>query len=346
MKNIIDDIDDCLKNFIEREKNNLEIVESKPIIDLIETNIFGSGKRFRPQFCLFAYLQYKPDVSSGVIKLAAALELLHSFALIHDDIMDNSNTRRGKPTLHVLADSEAVGILAGDVTLVLADKLFYEGANEFSQEIKDSLISYYNKTKLNLCLGQYLDVMEEKSNSTTREKLFLMRHYKTGKYTIENPMHIGMIAAGVKDELLFDKISQFATYLGEAFQVRDDVVGLFGDEKELGKPVGDDIRSNKKTYIWQLLFIDSGLHLAAEDGLGDEIKIKENLEAVKGYFSLQNLSQKDVEFVQKSLIDLGLKQLAERHINSEYEKARSILDELNFDENIKELTYSCAFRSK
>ena len=336
MKNLINEIDSCIKDFITDKKDNLELQEAKSIINLIENSIFAPGKRFRPLFCVASYLNFGGEYNQEIIKLASALELLHSFALIHDDIMDNSDLRRGKPTIHVVAQSKGIGILAGDVTLVLADQLFNSAASTFDSTTCKKLLSSYNDTKLNLCLGQYLDILEENTVTSSEEKLFLMRHYKTGKYTIESPMHIGMIAAGVTDPDKYEQVSEFAKYLGEAFQVRDDIGGTFANEEDIGKPIGSDILSNKKTYIWQLLYLSETKFLI------DTIDIKDE---IKEYYSKTELSDNDVKKVQELLITAGVKDACENYIDAEYIQAKKIINSLNFNDDLQELAHMCAYRN-
>ena len=218
--------------------------------------VLAGGKRLRPAFCHWAYVGAggAPD-SSEVVDAGAALELLHTFALVHDDIMDGSDRRRGLSSIHTHFAAlhaargwraegrrfgEGAAILIGDLAFVYADVLFGETRSD-ARRIFDEL-------RVELCVGQYLDLVGTASGSSDPTQAARIERYKSGKYTVERPLHLGAALAGRLDEL-GPPLSAVGLPLGEAFQLRDDLLGVFGDASVIGKPVGDDLREGKLTPL-------------------------------------------------------------------------------------------------
>ncbi|MGZ8752973.1 MAG: polyprenyl synthetase family protein [Acidimicrobiia bacterium] len=226
-----------------------------PIQALSELVVSG-GKRLRPAFCHWAYVGAggSPD-DPMVVDAAGALELLHTFALVHDDIMDGSDRRRGLPSIHRrFIDrhgreawrgegrrfGEGVAILVGDFAFVYADMLM-AGAPPSARPIFDEL-------RVELCVGQYLDLAATASGDRDPDDARRIEWYKSGKYTVERPLHLGAALAGQLPGLA-EPLTEIGLPLGEAFQSRDDILGVFGDTAVTGKPVGDDLREGKLTPL-------------------------------------------------------------------------------------------------
>lgn len=223
-------------------------------LEVLSRFVLDGGKRLRPAFCHWAYIGAggRPDDPS-IIDAGAAFELLHAFALVHDDVMDGSSTRRGEPTVHVTFEAdhnnngwnsearrygEGVAILVGDLAEVYADRLM-SGASP-------AAFGIWNELKIELNIGQFLDVLGAARGEVDLQTARKIVRYKSGKYTIERPLHVGAALAGRLDELEMP-LSRFGEPLGEAFQLRDDILGTFGDSSRTGKPVGDDLREGKPT---------------------------------------------------------------------------------------------------
>jgi len=218
--------------------------------------VIASGKRLRPAFCHWAYIGAGgDDGNAAVIDIGASFELLQAFALVHDDVMDGSATRRGARTVHLdFGDrhvvegwrgeprrfGEGVAILVGDLAHVYADH-FVAGAPR-------DVVAIWNELRVELNVGQYLDVLGTARGDTDLPRARRIARYKSGKYTIERPLHIGAALAGRYDEL-HTALSAYGDPLGEAFQLRDDMLGAFGEETVTGKPVGDDLREGKPTQL-------------------------------------------------------------------------------------------------
>ncbi|TAM89464.1 MAG: polyprenyl synthetase family protein [Jatrophihabitans sp.] len=221
--------------------------------------VLDGGKRLRPQFAYWGWRATRPgtDDDTDLVIAAASLELLHGCALVHDDVMDASATRRGRPASHVAfaqlhrdsgwrgdpaAFGTAAAILLGDLLLSWADAMFMSSAP--SPLVREA----YDRMRELVLAGQYLDVLVQARGGFSVEDALRVAEFKTGKYTVEGPLHLGAAAAGSPPET-FVALSGYGVPLGEAFQLRDDVLGVFGDPEVTGKPAGDDLREGKRTLL-------------------------------------------------------------------------------------------------
>ena len=220
--------------------------------------MLGGGKRLRPSFCHWGFVGAggQPD-DHRIIDAGAALELMHAFALFHDDVMDDAMSRRGTPTTHtVFADThaaadwagesrrfgEGVAILVGDLAFVMADALLIDAPRD--------AWAIWNELRTELNIGQLLDIIGSVRRDRRLDKAERICRYKSGKYTVERPLHLGaVLAAPDRAAELLPALSAYGLPLGDAFQMRDDVMGAFGDEEVTGKPVGGDLREGKPTPL-------------------------------------------------------------------------------------------------
>ena len=254
--------------------------------------------------------------TGAVVDACAALELLHTFALVHDDVMDGSNLRRGRPAVHRAFhdhhDSSAwrgenrrfgdgAAILVGDFAFVYSDVLF-GNAPPAARAVFDEL-------RIELCVGQYLDLVGTASGSTDPVQAARIERYKSGKYTVERPLHLGASLAGRLDELSAP-LSAVGLPLGEAFQLRDDILGVFGDKSVTGKPVGDDLREGKLTPLVAAAVARAN---PAERGVLSRV-------------GCQTLAPDDVARLQAVLVDTGALAEIERTIERMVGEALAALD--------------------
>ncbi|MEV2248384.1 polyprenyl synthetase family protein [Streptomyces sp. NPDC049970] len=183
-----------------------------------------------------------------VLRAAASLEMFHAFALIHDDIIDASDTRRGRPTVHRQVSTEAA-ILIGDLALVLADDLLHSGGLTPAQLA--AALPIANTLHADTVYGQYLDISHAKQHTISLDQALAITRYKTTKYTIEGPLLLAAALAGADDTLL-STLTAYGIPVGEAFQLRDDLLGVFGNPHHTGKPSLDDLREGKATVLMAL----------------------------------------------------------------------------------------------
>lgn len=232
----------------------LDPVLAEPIAAL-RGLVMAGGKRLRPAFCHWGFVGAGGDPSDpAVVDAGAAFELLQGFALIHDDIMDGSAVRRGAPAVHrrflehhaangwsgeARRFGEGVAILVGDLAFVYADQVLPSGPVE--------LVRLWDELRTELNIGQYLDLLGTATGDVDRAGARRIARYKSGKYTIERPLQLGAALAGRPE--LVEPLGRYGEPLGEAFQLRDDVLGVWGDAARTGKPVGDDLREGKPTLL-------------------------------------------------------------------------------------------------
>ncbi len=222
------------------------------------------GKRLRASFCRAGWLAAGgADQDVQMIEAAAAIELLQGSALVHDDLMDDSDTRRGRPSVHrdfearherAARKGDAAGfgrsaaVLMGDLLLSWSNEMLVSAALEVDGSAGRTAIAIYDICKAEVTAGQFLDVTAQTRAEVSVEEAMVVVRYKSAKYTVERPLQIGAALAGADDRLL-DGLSDVALPLGEAFQLRDDVLGVFGDPDVTGKPAGDDLREGKRTVL-------------------------------------------------------------------------------------------------
>ena len=289
-----------------------------PLQALTELVLVG-GKRLRPAFCHWAFVGAggKPDDASTV-DAGAAFELLHAFALMHDDVMDGSPTRRGTRTIHVeFADrherdgwrgearrfGEGVAILVGDLAAVYADRLMLD-APAAARRV-------WHELEIELEVGQYLDVLGTARGGTDLATARRIARYKSGKYTIERPLHLGAALAGRLDELA-EPLSAYGDPLGEAFQLRDDILGTFGDSARTGKPVGDDLREGKPTPL---------LAIATDRSTGTDADLLARVGSL-------DLGDDEVVALQQLLVSTGAVEQIERSIHDLTDQAVAAIESL------------------
>lgn len=268
--------------------------------------VMAGGKRLRPAFCYWSFVGAGGDpADERIVDAGAAFELLQAFALVHDDVMDGSSTRRGFQTAHLaFADhhdasdwrgeqrrfGEGVAILIGDIAHVYAD--------QFMRSAPREALDVWDELRIELNAGQYLDILGTARRDTDYERARRIARYKSGKYTIERPLHVGAALAGRFDELA-RPLSAYGDPLGEAFQLRDDILGAFGEATLIGKPVGDDLREGKPTPLlavaWQRANPDQH---AVLDHIGDP-----------------DLDGASIAGIQQVLVDTGAVQAIEDEIS-------------------------------
>lgn len=277
-------VEKALAGFLAEQRARMAEIDDalQPVADALEAFVLGGGKRLRPAFAYWGYRGAGGVDSDAVVTSLASLELVQASALIHDDVMDCSDTRRGEPAVHRrfaarhaehnwYGDSDAFGsaaaILLGDLCLVWSDELLHGGL-ELAALVRARPI--FDRMRTEVTVGQYLDVLTQATGDTSVQRASKVARYKSAKYTVERPLLLGGAVAGAPAELMA-AYSAYGLPLGEAFQLRDDVLGVFGDPAQTGKPAGDDLREGKRTYLVAAAFDAAGPadRAALAAGLGD-----------------------------------------------------------------------------
>ncbi len=330
-------VEDELAVFVGEQELLLREVdpETGPVLDAVRALLSG-GKRLRPSFCFWGHRGAGGDGGEegrGILRAAAALELFQAAALLHDDVMDDSDTRRGQPAAHRRFAAQhraaawsgsperfglAGAVLAGDLCLAWSDEVF--ARSPFPAERLWAGRRVFDTMRTQLMGGQYLDMLEQASSASRGaagavERARRVVRFKSAKYSIEHPLLLGAALAGA-DDALVASYSTFGLALGEAFQLRDDVLGVFGDPSVTGKPAGDDLREGKRTVLVALAVQAADANQAAlvERLLGDPA-----------------LDERGVDALREVLVATGALERVEELITTQVEVACTALEEADVD---------------
>lgn len=254
-------LEDFFKNKIKEAKNfSLPV---RKMLEVIQDFVLAEGKRIRPILVYYGYLAGGGKNKEAILDATIFMELIHDFLLIHDDIIDQDEFRRGGLTLHQryhfayqkIGEKRAThlgicaGILAGDLLVSFGYEIL--ASARFPERLKNKALDRLSRMLNDVIFGQTLDVFLGVDHQVWKKDIFKILEYKTARYTVEGPLQIGAILAGDNDETL-KTLSRYAIPLGIAFQLQDDILGMFGDEYQTGKPVGSDLKEGKQTFlIWE-----------------------------------------------------------------------------------------------
>ena len=259
------EVDEALFAFVDRQRPVLHAISDDldPLVSAL-ADLLAGGKRLRPAFCHWGWRGAGGADLPQIVPAAASLELLQAGALIHDDVMDASDTRRGRPSAHrrfqtmhesagwpgtATAFGTSAAILLGDLCLAWSGQMYDESGLPGAALRRGRPV--YDQMRAEVMSGQYLDIVEQARGRGTVESALRVVVFKSAKYTIERPLHLGAALVGAQPGV----IASYTAYgmpLGIAFQLRDDVLGVFGDPAVTGKPAGDDLRRGKPTVLLSL----------------------------------------------------------------------------------------------
>ncbi|MBT3817520.1 MAG: polyprenyl synthetase family protein [Candidatus Magasanikbacteria bacterium] len=316
------EIEKELQSFFEKKKNDKDILslEITEAVELLEDFSIRGGKRIRAMLMIIAYLGYGGKNKTEIIKASISIELLQSFLLIHDDIIDNDDMRRGGPTVHAYYKKKHPKKYSESLALVIGDFAFTYSLepllhSDFPNKIQLRAIKEFTSVTKVTCYGQILDLFS--SIHEIDEDFTTQIHInKTAVYTILGPLRLGAIFAGVSEEKM-KPLNAFALNLGRAFQIKDDILGIFGDEKKLGKSMASDLIEGKKTLLV--------------------------LKANSSYINKKignNLTKKEIEKIKEIMIKSGSLEYSENLLNDLLDKAKINLKNLDIREEEKEFLYN------
>lgn len=261
------------------------------------------GKRIRPILTLLAAEKFDENVLNDPLNAALAVEIFHNFSLVHDDIMDEAPVRRGQQTVHKKWDQN-IAILSGDVMLVKA----YQYLNSYSPQVSQKLIQIFNKTAIEVCEGQQMDMDFEKISKVTQEDYLRMITLKTS-VLLGCALQMGAIVGGGDLQEQTD-LYAYGLNMGIAFQIQDDLLDLYGDPKLVGKQVGGDIIANKNTLLMIIAKESANENqLKSLEKLSTEMNIEKKIEGIIALFKTLKVQGK----CQKLMGDFYKK--AECHLN-------------------------------
>ncbi|UXY31272.1 polyprenyl synthetase family protein [Streptomyces sp. HUAS TT20] len=313
----------ALADFLDQKCHTAESSRSLEPKETLRGFLSSGGKLIRPVMCLCGWYAAGGAWDPGpVVKAAASLELFHAFALIHDDVMDDSDARRGRPALHRLlaefhrhrhtpghAERHGVhaAVLLGDLALAWSDEMFHTaGLSPAQIRAARPLL---DTMRGEVMFGQCLDLLATGRPIGDIEHALTISRFKTAKYTVERPLHIGAALAGAGQAML-DTLTAYALPLGEAFQLRDDLLGVFGDPRETGKPVDDDLREGKHTVLM-------AFGIARAD--------HSQLSVLRSLVGRSDLDAEQADAIRDVLVSTGARAAVEQMISSRRRRALSAL---------------------
>ncbi|MFC9278921.1 polyprenyl synthetase family protein [Streptomyces collinus] len=288
-------VDSILVDFLENRREFSDDPRMTRLVKLLEEFMVG-GKRIRPILTVMGWRAVAGEtVPAAVLRVAASLEMFHAFALIHDDIMDDSDTRRGRPTIHRVLAGKAgddrterfglgAAVLLGDLAFTWSDQLLHTAGLTSAQSA--AVLPLVSEMRTEVMLGQYLDLHATGEPTDDVDATLTVNRYKTAKYTVERPLHIGAALAGA-DSAALAACTAFALPLGEAFQLRDDLLGVYGDVRDTGKSRLDDLRAGKNTTLVALALraADAGQRARLRTLIGDPALDETGAEEVRALFA-------------------------------------------------------------
>lgn len=319
VKNILSEWSDIVEN---------QTPSLKKINDLFLKS-FDGGKYIRGTLVkLGLELSYPSNFSNpSVLKIAAAFEILHTSLLIHDDIIDKSLIRRGKPTLHSAFKNSHYGIsqaiCLGDIGFFIAAKIISE--TNLKENIKNKILSYFSQVTLDTILGQMLDIKSSYEKIKKEKDVLTIQRLKTAYYTISGPLSTGAML-GKENANQLKAIKKFGENLGIAYQIKDDMLGIFGDEKIIGKPIMSDVAENKNT-----LLIVYALKKAT----------KKQKQFLQKYYGNKNINKKQLEEIKDIFIKTGSFDYSQEKVKKYSRKAEDTI--LSITKNRKHQNYLLQF---
>ena len=303
-----------LREVIKAELDKQEYVEEPySLFEPIKYIMEDGGKRLRPVLTLMAYNLYRDDIGKA-LKSAIGFEIFHNYTLLHDDVMDDAELRRGRQTVHKKWNSN-VAILSGDAAAITAYKYIETCEDPYLRRVIDG----FNQVAMDVCKGQQYDMEFETRDDVTEEEYIQMIYLKTSVLIAGSMRHGALIAGAPEHE--YKELYDFGGYLGLVFQLQDDYLDVYGDVEEFGKKIGGDILCNKKTYL-----LIKAFELASEE---DKALLKEWV--VKEKFNPQEKIKEVTEIYNRS----GVKEALRAKVDDYLEKSRIALDKIEVPEERK-----------
>lgn len=322
-----------LKNYILGIDKNYHLNKISPLISKnIKEFVLRKGKRIRPILFCIGYLGFTKKVVPGLFRCAISLELLHDFMLIHDDIIDKSDIRRGKPSMHIMLEkdlpNEKLKFNGKDLAIVIGDVIYALALNAFlsikeKHNLKEQALRYLIAAALYTGSGEFIELILsiKKIEDLTKKDIYKIYKYKTAIYTFATPLAMGAILAKAKKNQI-NTLFEYGIRIGVAFQIKDDIIGIFGKPSEIGKSNLTDLKEAKKTVlIW---------HAYNNSKIEDKKILEKILEN-------KQTTEKDLKKAQKIILKTGSVDFAKKEIIKLKKEAEKILKNIKMDKKYKDL---------
>ncbi len=308
-----------------REKPENKIPQLDELQTLFADRMVG-GKMIRGTLVRLGYALHHGEDLDSIMRPALAIEILHSSLLIHDDIMDLSQMRRGKPSVYQVLGASKHGIsqaiCLGDLGFFLSMHLLAQ--SQFASEPKNKALAALSKIITETVFGQMLDAELSQTASVSEKEVMLQYKLKTAYYSIVSPLSIGGILAGASDDWLLS-VKKFGEYLGIAYQIQDDILGVFGDEAVLGKSTSSDIEEGKRTVLFAYCLSHGS---------------PEHQEIIKNLYGKGKLTEEEQLLVKKVLIESGSLLYSRSLLKRYSDKAKKLIPSLTLDTQMQALVTS------
>ncbi|MFC7328141.1 polyprenyl synthetase family protein [Marinactinospora rubrisoli] len=323
-----------LRDFLARRSLDAAGLDARfadEVIDRLTSFVLDGGKRMRPTFAWWGWRAAggapEGPAATATLRAASALELVQTFALVQDDVMDGSALRRGRPTLHMeFADEHrsaawsgesgrygaSMAVLAADLALVWAEEMFTDALDGLPDARERARVPW-RAMHTEMVVGQFMDLRSQASGEETESLPLRIGRLKTAAYSVERPLHLGAAIAGASEEVV-SGLRRYGAAVGCAYQLRDDLLDLYGDPDRTGKPIGGDLREGKRTLLLVL-----GLRTARERADAETVRTLRSAVGDPG------LTETDVRAIAGILADLGAKDAVERRLGDLVDEATRCL---------------------
>ena len=317
---------------------------ARDAVKSIRDLVLAGGKRVRAGFMYWGYRAARVETGERdwrdkIIEASMSIELTHIFLLIHDDIIDRDDFRHGVQTIHKKYErlakrfykkvdpkhfGDSMAIVVGDMAAAFGNDIIFN--SRFAPEKKQKALSKLQEIVLNTVSGEILDVMLEAKGKATEKEILEVHRNKTAKYTVEGPLHLGALLAGA-DEKKLRVLSEYAIPVGIAFQIQDDILGAFGNEKKLGKPVCSDLREGKQTLL---------VVKALKFGNSSEKKI------INSLLGKNDISEQEIGLFRNIVRKTGSLQYSQDLAKKYVGKGKAVIEKSGFEKDVKEFLIGIA----
>lgn len=344
--------EEALQNFKKKVDQEIAIYLDKTIKETKDRDVvmtdalryvknltLAGGKRIRPALMYYGYIGAGGRENEKMIKTSVSIELVHMFLLIHDDVIDRDIERHGKDSINRKYEKlgarffpgkdpkhfgNSMAIIVGDMISALGNQIIFDSG--FNEKLVMKALSGLQSIISYTVIGEVKDFYIEYRSKATEKEVLEMYEYKTAKYTIEGPLHLGAILGGTSEKYL-SAISKYSIPVGIAFQIQDDILGIFGDEKKLGKEVGSDIEEGKITIL---------VVKAREKANREQKKILDEILGKK------NLTVKEIESFRKVIRETGALEYAKELAFEYVKKGKKALNKIEMKKETKDFLLGMA----